>query len=77
MSSYPEYLLDDIRRLVGLVMEDEALLQDRTFLPFVHDDTRQRLSHRRKHINGLCQVARKAGATRGQIEAILNPIKEK
>jgi len=76
MSSYPEYLLVEIERLVARAMTHEALLKS-NLLPFAVKFVKEELGYIRKHIAGMCKVARMAGATSGQIEAILNPIKEK
>ena len=41
-------------------------------LPGSESKVKQRLSHLRKHINGMCQIARRSGATDGMINAALS-----
>ena len=66
------YYVGEVSRLVELVQTDERMLKMRQrMLPGSEDKVKQRLSFLRKHINGMCQIARKAGATDGMVEAAL------
>ena len=76
MSEFPEYLLVEIERLVARAMVHEATLKS-DLLPFAAKAVREELSNIRKHINGMAQVARRAGATGDQISAIVNGLKAK
>ena len=66
------YYVAEVSRLVELVKTDERMLKARQrLLPGSESKVKQRLSFLRKHISGMCQIARKAGATEGMIDAAL------
>lgn len=67
-----EYYVAEVSRLVELVKADERYLRmPQKLMPYAKTDIMANLSFLRKHINGMCQIARKVGATDGMIKAAL------
>jgi len=68
-----EYYVAEVSRLVELVKADERLLyQSQRMLPDTRAKIMANLSFLRKHISGMCHIARKSGATDGMISVALS-----